>query len=1034
MAKIEYSVQRLDVDNLTLSSRDSELIESFKINSSFDLNSFKIELHIFSLDSRLLKSNSDFRGYGVEKQTPGTTFVDTVKLNPAIDVENEGYSNGDVRAKYNFLNDLYTEDLTRSEFYIDLISQDRTEVRAKNLNIDSAKLQEYTDGVLDKLFNDNFIGEILGNFKQDRLFRIINVRQEGDFLYLKFYEPLPLPIGVKSTFYVDEEVADSEIFEINSLFSEDPVEIPFLKGPNFNIEIQSEVSNPTEYFSIQDLLPSITGSNHRVYSRFNELGVELGIDYTSFNNFVHFSSAQERLDNFKYKLGLIETYQSSSNVVNNSTTADSEKTASLTYYSNLEKGIVNNFDHYERFLYYESGSFSWPKVSSNYPYVNAATTSSAGINFYNLTSLSASLYDQTNKDRLTYTIPEFISDDTSNSQYLLFIDMIGHHFDNLWIYSRAVTDKYNADNRLDRGISKDIVGEALRNFGIKLYSSNSSLDTLFAMYAGEIPNTGSEVINTFISASDIPTSKDDYNKEVLKRIYHNLPLLLKSKGTERGLRALINTFGIPNEIGPYSSSLEIRYYGGINSDTLPFYGPFRSYSSSLDRIRLDNTGSITSGNTLALNTAIEQREVKFTQDLHTLEVGFSPTTFIDNKLTASLSSTFNIDNYIGDPRQYTSSYYPDLTKISTPIFNSIDRYNIKDFVRQVKFFNNSLFRMIYDFVPARTNVNTGIIIKPNILNRSKVKQPFMSYSRPEYTGSLSIGTITGSNAGAFKTVTTADEEYSTSYTFTRKYSTGTSSVTVVNGLNKIDGEFSGSILKASTGELNSSNSIKVGTCSTFSVNSDYDVTAGCIQNTTRSNILLRLDREEDSIKPKNSDFLTGSFVDGYRNTVNSSSFALFNDSNLGLESWNRIRYKGSKNTYDSTRAYFPILKLEPFEGAIYSLSALSGSIQNVVDTTRRTKRLYFGGDPALLATEGSLSDSYVEVTTSISGTTTTVTATYRDYEGLPITTGVGETITVTYRTRSTGGPGGETTKIRYVTIASESSSGTDSFTNKTLAI
>ena len=1024
MAKIEYSVQRLDVDNLTLSSRDSELIESFKINSSFDLNSFKIELHIFSLDGRLLKSNSDFRGYGVEKQTPGTTFVDTVKLNPAIDVESEGYSNGDVRAKYNFLNDLYTEDLTRSEFYIDSISQDRTEVRSKNLNIDPTKLQDYTNGVLDKLFNDNFVGEILGNFKQDRLFRIINVRQEGDFLYLKFYEPLPLSIGVKSTFYVDEEVADSEIFEINSLFSEDPVVTPFLKGPNFNVEIQSEVSNPTEYFSIQDLLPTITGSNHKVYSRFNELGVELGIDYSSFSNFVHFSSAQERLDNFKYKLGLIETYQSSSNAISSSTASDTEKSGSLAYYSNLEKGIVNNLDHYERFLYYESGSFSWPKESSNYPYINSPTTSSVGVSFYNLNSISASLYDQTNKDRLTYTIPEFISDDTSNSQYLLFIDMIGHHFDNLWIYSRAVTEKYNADNRLDRGISKDIVGEALRNFGIKLYSSNSNLDTLFAMYTGEIPNTGSEVINTFISASDIPTSKDDYNKEVLKRIYHNLPLLLKSKGTERGLRALINTFGIPDDI------LEVSYYGGINSNSLPFYGPLRNYSSSLDRIRLDNTGSITSGNTLTLNTAIEQREDKFTQDLHTLEIGFSPTTFIDNELTASLSSTFNIDNYIGDPRQYSSSYYPDLTKVSTPIFDSIDRYNIKDFVRQVKFFNNSLFRMIYDFVPARTNVNTGIIIKPNILNRSKVKQPFMSYSRPEYTGSLSIGSITGSSSGIYGSTSGTNCQLNTAYTFIAKHCTGTTQISVVDGRSQIDGELSGSVLYVSDGELNRNNQYKLSNSSSFLSNSDYEVLVSSVQEVKRSNISLRLDREENFIKPKNSDFLTGSLTNGYRSTLEEAYFSLASDSNYSLNSWKKPRYEGSVNRYDKTRAYFPLLSLESFEGAVYSLSALSSSIQNIVDSSRNSTRLYFGGDPALLATAGSLSDVYVEFIRNVSGNTTQVTASLRDFGGTPQTL-IGVNVTVTYET-VTVGSSGTSYNTRYVTITDGSSNGYDSFTNQIL--
>ena len=36
--------------------------------------------------------------------------------------------------------------------------------------------------------------------------------------------------------------------------------------------------------------------------------VDINIDYTKFENFINFSSAEERLKNFKYKLDLIEGY------------------------------------------------------------------------------------------------------------------------------------------------------------------------------------------------------------------------------------------------------------------------------------------------------------------------------------------------------------------------------------------------------------------------------------------------------------------------------------------------------------------------------------------------------------------------------------------------------------------------------------------------------------------------------------------------------------------------------------------------------
>ena len=60
--------------------------------------------------------------------------------------------------------------------------------------------------------------------------------------------------------------------------------------------------------------------------------------------------------------------------------------------------------------------------------------------------------------------------------------MIGQHFDNLWIYAKGVSDKYNADNRLDFGVSRDLVAEVLKNFGVKLYTSNKSIEDLLSFF------------------------------------------------------------------------------------------------------------------------------------------------------------------------------------------------------------------------------------------------------------------------------------------------------------------------------------------------------------------------------------------------------------------------------------------------------------------------------------------------------------------------------------------------------------------------
>jgi hypothetical protein len=149
---------------------------------------------------------------------------------------------------------------------------------------------------------------------------------------------------------------------------------------------------------------------------------------------------------------------------------------------------------------------------------------------------------------------------------MLFMDMIGQHFDIMWTYTKDISNKFDADNRLAYGISKDIVADAIRSMGVNLYQNNFDSSNLLSSLTGInpgggiLPPTGSEVIETYISASDDLTIIDDVNKEFYKRIFHNLPLLLKQKGSIAGLRNLINTFGIPDTV------LRISEFGGKDKD------------------------------------------------------------------------------------------------------------------------------------------------------------------------------------------------------------------------------------------------------------------------------------------------------------------------------------------------------------------------------------------------------------------------------------------------------------------------------------
>ena len=420
----------------------------------------------------------------------------------------------------------------------------------------------------------------------------------------------------------------------------------------------------------------------------------------------------------------------------------------------------------------------------------------------------------------------FLREDSNNEPYMLFLNMIGQHFDNLWIYFKAVSDKYDGDNRLDFGLSKDLVKDAIESFGVKLYENNLTTGNLFSLLVGENPATGSELINevvTILSGSNNenlqPVGIDNYQKEVYKRIYHNLPLLTKAKGTERGLRALINCFGIP------SSFLQIRQFGGAAIDRSKYLGPYTHTTSSLDKIRLDLTGSFTTGSTLSRYTSVISEKDKYSDDIHTVEVGFNYNDMAENFVKLHLTSSFDIDDYIGDPRDRYNSSYDKLNRVAAMITNDTpswedivilwkdwDSYwegddffaDPRAFIHIIKYFDNSLFRMIRDFVPARSNVNTGIVIQPHSLDRSKAKQVEVSFEEKQYTGSVDVSEITASNAGAFVSGSTVN------YDYILKGAVGPVSRSVSDERHMIDGEFSGSSILAvnTTPDINRDNPFK----------------------------------------------------------------------------------------------------------------------------------------------------------------------------------------------------------------------------------
>lgn len=821
MAEFKYILKNIDPDTLVPTGKieDSQelLVESFAVNSLFDSNKNTANLKVFSLNNDLLNEDKDYRRFSLTGAGAGamTTGSSILTVDPTKDVVHYGFETGDVKLVYSFTDDIFSDTKKPINHFIENISADRTEIRALTNELTDKDYTTYINAYKNKVETNSFLPDFFLRFNNLEA-KAVNISLEntskGTALLIKLYKPLPGGVALNSIFTVQEIIADNFGFEVEAELLVIPQEFTKLKGPNFNVELDTESATPTEYFNYNELFSyPVTGSNYELLSLFNKTGAQVNVRYDEYSNYIHFSSAEERLRNFKYKLDLIMSYESNVDTIKASGYVSNNASGSVEYYEGLINGIVRNFDHYDSHLYFTSGSTSWPKSNSTKPYTNYSSTHSSGSAWYTNQLVLAEAYDNTNSDNLDGTVPMFLREDSNNEPYMLFLNMIGQHFDNLWVYFKAVSDKYDTDNRLDFGLSKDLVKDAIESFGVKLYENNSTTGNLFSLLVGETPSTGSELITdivTILSGSNNenlqPVSVDNYQKEVYKRIYHNLPLLTKAKGTERGLRALINCFGIP------SSLLQIRQYGGAEIDRKRYLGPYSHTTSSLDKIRLDLTGSFTTGSTLSRYTSVVTERDKYSDDIHTVEVGFNYNDIAENFVKLHLTSSFDIDDYIGDPGDKYNTSYDKLSRLSsmitqdTPSWEDIvllwkdwDSFwegddffaDPKSFIHIIKYFDNSLFRMIKDFVPARSNVNTGIVIQPHSLNRSKAKQVEVQWEEKQYTGSVSISDVTASNAGAFVTGS------NTNYDFILKGAVGPVSRSISDDRHTLDGEFSGSNLK-----------------------------------------------------------------------------------------------------------------------------------------------------------------------------------------------------------------------------------------------
>jgi len=529
-----------------------------------------VELHVYSVNGDYLVGNviTDYK-----------LSQDKIQINYAQALTTLNIPRGNFEVVTNIHSNLIGS-IDEPVIQVKEISPDRLELLLQLVPMSDEMFNIY-NGAFNRYQNEYpsaFNSDIVLNFGNDRIYRIINQKEwtTPNSMVVRLYKPLTDDIIVNDVLWLAEELADTYIDNVQLNASIDDIPVTTLRGPNFDVAEDYSTITETEFKNWSQLLGSNLSTSQQIINSYfsgSLGGLDIGIDYTAFDNFVFYGSATERLANFKYKLQLLEYFDSQLDTLNDANGNDTAFANNISLYNNRKQELLGTFDNFERWLYYEptasltthgiSGSYigaqgyaltPWPKYLSGSIYYVHPTAATISQNWYNGFIATASLYDQENATALVKTIPQHIRDDQNNSEYELFINMIGQHFDILYTYVNALSKTYHPEEQPKLGVSSDGLYEIASSMGWKLANGRQA-SSLWQYKLGVDANGKYQTTSSLFSKTD-----EQITTEVWRRTVNNLPYLLKTKGTARSIKALMNIYGIPQTL------LSIREYGGPHPD------------------------------------------------------------------------------------------------------------------------------------------------------------------------------------------------------------------------------------------------------------------------------------------------------------------------------------------------------------------------------------------------------------------------------------------------------------------------------------
>jgi hypothetical protein len=597
-----------------LDTVDAQLLDTRSYSVTFKPEAkANLELHVYTPDGVYLTGNHNTL-YSVESNSDvsGSTVFKHLAVDLATELENIGISRG----QYKVITNLYDNIIGSFEtekLFIKEISPSRQEIRL-NLSSNSTELLTQNVNLRDRLVelnkNDVFDSFVL-NFGYNETYQIVNMttNQVANYveILVKLYKPLPEQYVEKTKVWISEEIIASYADSISIYPKSIPEPTNTLAGPNFDLDEFEKSSVATDFKSWNDLLSTNVQTSQQIIDTYfsgSLSGIKLNINYRLFDNFVHYSSATERVKNFKYKLELVEYYTGQIKTILQLSSSAAVNINLLDVQTKRNR-VVSGLDDFEKYLFFESddtklythydttGSINpWPKVNpvsltwseafmlwsaatstwstATYPasiledydpygyfLSQVSTTSDAGLSYYEELLAAAADYDRSNVHALKNAAPDYIYQADVGEDFILFVNMLGQHYDILWTYIKNLTTINTREEHPKDGMPDDMLYHVAKSYGFELINGRSTSELWSYALGTDVSGSVSQTNNGGITS----LSDKSNTVETWRRIVNNLPYILKTKGTSRSIKALLSCFGIPSTI------LTIKEFGGPSTFT-----------------------------------------------------------------------------------------------------------------------------------------------------------------------------------------------------------------------------------------------------------------------------------------------------------------------------------------------------------------------------------------------------------------------------------------------------------------------------------